>query len=136
MILCMVQPPVSSMLRVSKAAHVSTAFSIALRMVVERLCITASTNAAGMLVPHCSSYLEAASLHGLLMRQGTAQSSVTSWYHALQATAQGVTSEELERAKRAAIASVYMNLESRAVVAEDIGRQILTYGHRCVTYKH
>ena len=28
------------------------------------------------------------------------------------------------------IASVYMNLESRAVVAEDIGRQILTYGHR------
>ena len=48
----------------------------------------------------------------------------------LQATAQGVTSEELERAKRAAIASVYMNLESRAVVAEDIGRQILTYGHR------
>ena len=41
-----------------------------------------------------------------------------------------MTSEELERAKRAAIASVYMNLESRAVVAEDIGRQILTYGHR------
>ena len=51
-------------------------------------------------------------------------------YPWLQATAQGVTSEELERAKRAAIASVYMNLESRAVVAEDIGRQILTYGHR------
>ena len=48
----------------------------------------------------------------------------------LQATAQGVTNEELERAKRAAMASVYMNLESRAVVAEDIGRQILTYGHR------
>lgn len=39
--------------------------------------------------------------------------------------------EELERAKMAAISSVYMNLESRAVVAEDIGRQILTYGHRC-----
>ena len=48
----------------------------------------------------------------------------------VQAAAQGVTSEELERAKRAAIASVYMNLESRAVVAEDIGRQIFTYGHR------
>lgn len=50
--------------------------------------------------------------------------------HTVQATAQGVTKEELERAKRAAMASVYMNLESRAVVAEDIGRQILTYGHR------
>ena len=47
-----------------------------------------------------------------------------------------MTSEELERAKRAAIASVYMNLESRAVVAEDIGRQILTYGHRCSIHKH
>lgn len=39
--------------------------------------------------------------------------------------------QELERAKHAAISSVLMNLESRAVVAEDIGRQILTYGHRC-----
>ena len=38
---------------------------------------------------------------------------------------------ELERAKKAAISSVLMNLESRAVVAEDIGRQVLTYGHRC-----
>jgi len=37
---------------------------------------------------------------------------------------------ELERAKSAAIHSVLMNLESRAVVAEDIGRQVLTYGHR------
>jgi hypothetical protein len=42
-----------------------------------------------------------------------------------------VPKEQLERAKLAAISSVYMNLESRAVVAEDIGRQILTYGHRC-----
>ncbi|CAL8469178.1 g8719 [Coccomyxa elongata] len=48
----------------------------------------------------------------------------------LQAVAKGVPAEELERAKLAAISSVYMNLESRAVVAEDIGRQILTYGHR------
>ena len=37
---------------------------------------------------------------------------------------------ELERAKSAAVSSVLMNLESRAVVAEDIGRQVLTYGHR------
>lgn len=44
--------------------------------------------------------------------------------------------EELERAKLAAISSVYMNLESRAVVAEDIGRQILTYGHRCCRPSH
>ena len=48
----------------------------------------------------------------------------------LQDVASGVPKEELERAKLAAMSSVYMNLESRAVVAEDIGRQILTYGHR------
>ena len=48
----------------------------------------------------------------------------------LQAVASKVTDEELERAKKATISSVLMNLESRAVVAEDIGRQVLTYGHR------
>ena len=47
-----------------------------------------------------------------------------------QAVASQVSEEELERAKKATISSVLMNLESRAVVAEDIGRQILTYGHR------
>lgn len=41
-----------------------------------------------------------------------------------------MSEEELERAKKATISSVLMNLESRAVVAEDIGRQVLTYGHR------
>lgn len=48
-----------------------------------------------------------------------------------QAVAKGVPEAELERAKAAAVSSVLMNLESRAVVAEDIGRQVLTYGHRC-----
>lgn len=48
----------------------------------------------------------------------------------LQAVAGKVTDEELARAKKATISSVLMNLESRAVVAEDIGRQVLTYGHR------
>eukprot|EP00884_Botryococcus_braunii_P023435 jgi/Botrbrau1/9776/Bobra.85_1s0021.1 len=48
----------------------------------------------------------------------------------LQAVASDVPVAELERAKNAAISSILMNLESRAVVAEDIGRQILTYGHR------
>ena len=48
-----------------------------------------------------------------------------------QAVAKDVPAAELERAKKAAISSVLMNLESRAVVAEDIGRQVLTYGHRC-----
>ena len=48
----------------------------------------------------------------------------------LQALTKGVKDEELQRAKRGALSSVLMNLESRAVLAEDIGRQILTYGHR------
>ncbi|EFJ06291.1 hypothetical protein SELMODRAFT_448827 [Selaginella moellendorffii] len=37
---------------------------------------------------------------------------------------------ELERAKNATVSLVLMNLESRVVVNEDIGRQILTYGCR------
>jgi len=41
-----------------------------------------------------------------------------------------VPAAELDRAKAAAVSSVLMNLESRAVVAEDVGRQVLTYGHR------
>lgn len=41
-----------------------------------------------------------------------------------------VAAAELERAKAAAVSSVLMNLESRAVVAEDVGRQVLTYGQR------
>ena len=41
-----------------------------------------------------------------------------------------ITDEEVERAKKATISSILMNLESKAVVAEDIGRQILTYNHR------
>jgi len=47
----------------------------------------------------------------------------------LEAVANGkCTAEELERAKSAALASVWMNLESNAIVSEDIGRQVLTYG--------
>jgi processing peptidase subunit alpha len=42
----------------------------------------------------------------------------------------GIAPAELARAKAATISSVLMNLESRAVVAEDVGRQILTYGER------
>jgi processing peptidase subunit alpha len=42
----------------------------------------------------------------------------------------GITEAELARAKAATISSVLMNLESRAVVAEDVGRQVLTYGER------
>ena len=48
----------------------------------------------------------------------------------MEAVASDIPEEELERAKAAAKSSVLMNLESRAVVSEDIGRQILTYGHR------
>ena len=48
----------------------------------------------------------------------------------IAALASAVPAGELERAKAAAVSSVLMNLESRAVVAEDAGRQVLTYGHR------
>merc|ERR1712216_923229 len=41
-----------------------------------------------------------------------------------------ITEEELARAKAATVSSILMNLESKAIVAEDIGRQILTYGER------
>jgi len=42
----------------------------------------------------------------------------------------GVSAQELERAKNATVSSILMNLESKAVIAEDIGRQMLTYKHR------
>ncbi|CAM6085386.1 unnamed protein product [Calypogeia fissa] len=48
----------------------------------------------------------------------------------LVATPGSVTEAELSRAKNSTISAVLMNLEPRVVVAEDIGRQILTYGHR------
>lgn len=41
-----------------------------------------------------------------------------------------VSETELRRAKNSTVSSVLMNLESRVVVTEDIGRQILTYGSR------
>lgn len=39
-----------------------------------------------------------------------------------------VTNEELQRAKNALKSSIWMNLESRAVVLEDIGRQFIMSG--------
>ena len=47
-----------------------------------------------------------------------------------QAVAKDPPAEEVERAKMAAVSAILINLESRAVANEDIGRQILTYGHR------
>eukprot|EP00250_Pteridium_aquilinum_P022652 c2550_g1_i1 orf=435-1967(-) len=41
-----------------------------------------------------------------------------------------ITETDLRRAKNSTVSSVLMNLESRVIVTEDIGRQILTYGHR------
>lgn len=48
----------------------------------------------------------------------------------MQSLTREVKKEDLERAKNAAVCQVLVNLESRAVVSEDIGRQVLTYGHR------
>ena len=44
--------------------------------------------------------------------------------------ASGVSGEELDRAKAQLTSSLMMNLESRAVLFEDIGRQTLVYGQR------
>ncbi|TVU35174.1 hypothetical protein EJB05_17051 [Eragrostis curvula] len=46
------------------------------------------------------------------------------------ATPGKVTQEQLDRAKQATKSAVLMNLESRTIASEDIGRQILTYGER------
>lgn len=48
----------------------------------------------------------------------------------LIATPKQVTQVQLNRAKEATKSAVLMNLESRVIVSEDIGRQILTYGER------
>jgi processing peptidase subunit alpha len=40
--------------------------------------------------------------------------------------------EQLERAKAMATSLIQNALEGKAARAEDIGRQFLTYGHRCV----
>jgi len=39
-----------------------------------------------------------------------------------------LTEEEVARAKASAISAVLFNLESKSIAAEDIGRQVLTYG--------
>ncbi|KAG2722831.1 hypothetical protein I3760_02G145200 [Carya illinoinensis] len=46
------------------------------------------------------------------------------------ATPGKVTEVQLNRAKESTKSAVLMNLESRMIVSEDIGRQILTYGKR------
>lgn len=51
-----------------------------------------------------------------------------------QSLTKDVPEVELTRAKRAALGTVLSSLEGRAVVAEDIGRQLLTYGARRVSF--
>ncbi|XP_065849378.1 mitochondrial-processing peptidase subunit alpha-like [Euphorbia lathyris] len=46
------------------------------------------------------------------------------------ASAGAVDQVELDRAKQSTRAAILMNLESRMIASEDIGRQILTYGER------
>ena len=51
-----------------------------------------------------------------------------------QAVAKSVSAAELNRAKKQTIAAVFSNLENHSIIAEDIGRQLLTYGERCGRY--
>lgn len=86
-------------------------------------------------VHNCTAVTSIYNNSGLVGIFATAESSHTEEMIAvlcreMEAVATEITLEELERAKAAAKSSVLMNLESRAVVCEDIGRQILTYGHR------
>jgi processing peptidase subunit alpha len=49
----------------------------------------------------------------------------------LQALTSGkVTQKEVDRAKTQTISMILMNLESRSIISEDIGKQVLTYGER------
>lgn len=49
----------------------------------------------------------------------------------LESLLQPPPAEQLERAKAMACSLIQNALEGRAARAEDIGRQFLTYGHRC-----
>lgn len=48
----------------------------------------------------------------------------------MEALTKNIPEEEVQRAKNAALSTVLSSLESRNVVSEDIGRQILTFGSR------
>ena len=49
----------------------------------------------------------------------------------IEAIAKGkFTDEELQRAKNASVSQVLYNLESKGIICEDIGRQVLLYGKR------
>jgi processing peptidase subunit alpha len=50
--------------------------------------------------------------------------------HMMQLASELVTDEEIDRARNMLKCNVLSQLESRLILFEDIGRQILTYGHR------
>lgn len=49
----------------------------------------------------------------------------------LESLASPPPAEQLERAKKMSVGLIHGALESKSASAEDIGRQFLTYGHRC-----
>jgi processing peptidase subunit alpha len=50
--------------------------------------------------------------------------------HLARLATEPVSDEELSRAKNMLLCNVLTQLESRLVLFEDLGRQVLTYGHR------
>jgi hypothetical protein len=59
-----------------------------------------------------------------------AQSAIGRLRRELEALGKGVSAEEVDRAKAMCEAAVHSALEQPHIVAEDIGRQMITYGRR------
>lgn len=86
-------------------------------------------------VQHCVAYSSIYSDTGLMgvhatCDQAKAAEVVNLMGEQMTSLATTVTSEELDRAKKATMANVLMNLENKNVLVDDMGRQVMTFGHK------